>query len=100
VVAVIALFVVLMHGGYARALTSALVVGYLSHLAADVLTPYGLRLAWPLHKTWGSSVCNTGSPAKAIAVTDFCALAGFCLLHGYPLKVHLPHFVRQCLGIR
>lgn len=96
-VAVVALIVVLTHGGYARVVTAALAVGYLSHLAADMLTPRGLRLAWPLRKTWGFPVCNTGSPAEAIVVTGLCVLAGFCFFRGYPLRVHLPQLIHQRL---
>src|ERR1700709_2628205 len=46
--AVIGLTMALAHFGYRRTGVSALAVGYLSHLAADMLTPKGLRLAWPL----------------------------------------------------
>ena len=96
-VAVAALIVVLMHGGYVRAITAALAVGYLSRLAADMLTPRGLRLAWPFRKTWGLPVCNTGSPAEAIVVTGLCAFAGFCLFRGHLPQVHFLHFVHQRL---
>jgi inner membrane protein len=94
-VAVVALVALLTHTGYARAITSALAVGYLSHLAADMLTPRGLRLAWPLRKTWAFPVCTTGSPAEAIVVAGLCLLAGFCLLRGHPLQVHFLHFTHQ-----
>jgi len=56
-IAVIGLTVLLFHAGYHRAGVSALVLGYLSHLAADMLTPQGLRLAWPLRGTWGVPLC-------------------------------------------
>jgi inner membrane protein len=90
-VAVVALVVVLLYGGYARAMTSALVVGYLSHLAADMLTPRGLRLAWPLRTTWRLPLCNTGSRAEAVVVAGLCLLAGFCLLGGHSLQAHFLH---------
>jgi len=38
-----------------------LAVGYLSHLAADLVTPAGLRLAWPLRPTYALPLCRTGS---------------------------------------
>ena len=91
--AVVALVALLMHTGYTRAITSALAVGYLSHLAAGMLTPRGLRLVWPLRKTWALPVCNTGSPAEAMVVMGIAVFAGICLLRGYPLQVHLPHFI-------
>ncbi len=67
-VAVLGLGALLLHTGYRRGEVSALVVGYLSHLAADMLTPQGLRLAWPLRRTWGLPVCRTGSPAEPLIV--------------------------------
>src|SRR6201995_89350 len=44
--------VLLQHEQFQRGVVAALAVGSLSHLAADMLTPRGLRLAWPLRKTW------------------------------------------------
>ena len=67
-VAVVGLVALLLHAGYRQAEVSALAVGYLSHLAADMLTPQGLRLAWPLRKTWGLPLCRTGSPMEGIIV--------------------------------
>jgi inner membrane protein len=49
-------------------LTAPLVVGYLSHLAADLLTPGGLRLAWPLKGTWALPLCRAGSPFEPLVV--------------------------------
>src|SRR5271165_7227644 len=67
-VAVAGLVALLLHAGYRQAEVSALTVGYLSHLAADMLTPRGLRLAWPLRKTWGLPLCRTGSPMEGVIV--------------------------------
>jgi inner membrane protein len=67
-VAVVGLVALLLHSGYRQAEVSALAVGYLSHLAADMLTPRGLRLAWPLQKTWGLPLCRTGSPMEGVIV--------------------------------
>lgn len=67
-VAVIVLAAALLYGGYRHATVAALAIGYLSHLAADMLTPRGLRLAWPLRRTWGVPVCRTGSPAEGLIV--------------------------------
>jgi inner membrane protein len=41
--------------------TTPLVIGYVSHLAADFLTPGGLRLAWPLRRIYRLPLCRTGS---------------------------------------
>jgi inner membrane protein len=43
-------------------------VGYLSHLAGDLLTPRGLRLAWPLKGTWALPICRSGSPFEPLVV--------------------------------
>ncbi len=81
-VAVLALGVLLLHAGYRRNAVSALVVGYMSHLAADMLTPQGLRLAWPLRRSWSLPVCRTGSPVEALIVTAIvCAAAGWTVWH-------------------
>ncbi|WP_242662272.1 metal-dependent hydrolase [Teichococcus deserti] len=50
------------------AISAPLVVGYLSHLAADLLTPGGLRLAWPLRGTYALPLCRTGSPFEPLVV--------------------------------
>lgn len=79
-IAVIALVFLLLYGGYSRATSSALAVG-LSHLATDMLTPRGLRLAWPFRKTWSLPLCRTGSPAEPTIVVGLCALALWTSLH-------------------
>jgi inner membrane protein len=80
--AILALTAVLLHEGYRRAAVSALAVGYLSHLAADLLTPRGLRLAWPLSRTWSFPLCRTGSPAEGIIVAVLaCGIGWWVLRH-------------------
>src|ERR1700733_9049139 len=82
-VAVIGLVVLLLHAGYRQGMVSALAVGYLSHLGADMLTPRGLRLAWPLRKSWGLPLCRTGSPMEAtIVIALVCGIAWQVLPHG------------------
>jgi inner membrane protein len=68
-IAVIALVALLRHAGYRGGGVSALVIGYLSHLAADMLTPQGLRLAWPLQGTWGFPLCRTDSGMEPVIVS-------------------------------
>jgi inner membrane protein len=80
--AVAALFVVLLHAGYRRAGVSALAVGYASHLAADMLTPRGLRLAWPLRATWGLPLCRTGSSTEGLIVLALLGALGWWALRG------------------
>jgi inner membrane protein len=67
-VAVAGLVALLSYAGYRQGAVSALAVGYLSHLAADMLTPRGLKLAWPLRGSWGLPLCRTGSPMETIIV--------------------------------
>ena len=68
-IAVIGLTLLLLHAGYRRGGVAALAVGYLSHLAADMLTPRGLRLAWPFPGTWGLPLCRTDSGMESVVVT-------------------------------
>ena len=79
-IAVIGLAALLLHAGYRRAGISALVIGYLSHLAADMLTPQGLRLVWPLRRTWGFPLCQTDSPMEPIIVATMAAGTAWWLL--------------------
>jgi inner membrane protein len=82
-IAVVGLSLSLLHAGYRREGVSALAVGYLSHLGADMLTPQGLRLAWPLPGTWGFPLCRTGSPAEsAIVLAAIVGLAWLLFRHG------------------
>jgi inner membrane protein len=66
--AVAGLTALLLHYDYRRGPVAALAVGYLSHLAADLLTPRGLRLAWPLRGTWCVPLVRTGSAAENLLV--------------------------------
>ena len=59
--------------GAGRAAIAPLVVGYLAHLAADLLTPQGLRLAWPLQRTFALPLCRTGSAREALIVAALLA---------------------------
>ncbi len=67
-IAVAGIIALLTHSATRGGGTSALAVGYLSHLGADMLTPKGLRLAWPFPGTWGLPLCRTGSPMETIIV--------------------------------
>jgi inner membrane protein len=68
----------LLRSGWPAQVVAPLVVGYLSHLAADLLTPGGLRLAWPFKGTWSLPLCRTGSPFEpmVVAVVLCCAWSG------------------------
>ena len=86
--ATVALVALLNQRGYPHVVVSAACVGYLSHLTADMLSPAGLRLAWPLKQTWAMPVYRTGAASEAILVAGFCVLAGWVLLQR--LQVHGP----------
>ena len=81
-VAVVALIALLAEAGSRRITADALAVGYLSHLAADLLTPRGLRLAWPLRRTWALPLCRSGSPAEPLIVLGLLGGIGWFLWHG------------------
>ena len=90
-IAVVALTALLLHAGYARGAVAALTVGYLSHLAADMLTPRGLRLAWPFPGTWSLPLCRTGSVAENLIVLLLIGGIGLWLLrHPVPLTALWP----------
>jgi inner membrane protein len=80
--AVVGLIALLMHVGYRRGGISALAVGYLSHLAADLLTPRGLRLAWPLRGNFRLPLCRTGSPMETLIVLILVGGIAWWLLRG------------------
>jgi len=90
-VAVVGLVALLLHAGTRRGGVSALAVGYLSHLAADMLTPRGLRLAWPLRKTWGLPLCRTGSPMEMIIVLVLVCGIAWSLMHATGRLAGLPY---------
>ncbi len=59
-----------------------LVIGALSHLAADLFTPAGLPLAWPLRRRFAIPLCRTGSPMEPLivgAVALWTAVSGLGL---------------------
>ena len=58
-----------------------LVIGYLSHLGADLLTPGGLRLGWPLKGTWALPLVRTGSAFEPLVVAALIAAAWLSLPH-------------------
>ena len=65
----VALCILLLRArGWHRGAASPLVVGYLSHLAADLVTPAGLRLAWPLAARQALPLCRTGGFAEPLIV--------------------------------
>jgi inner membrane protein len=79
-VAVIAGLMVLRWEGVRRGAIDPLAVGYLSHLAADVLTTSGLRLAWPSPRRQAIGLCRTGSVTETVIVASVAIFTGFHVL--------------------
>ncbi|MBI3446451.1 MAG: metal-dependent hydrolase [Magnetospirillum sp.] len=63
--------------GLAR-LIEPLALGYLSHIAADALTPAGVPLLWPWRQRFGLGLCATGGAVEMLVVAA-CAAATFWL---------------------
>jgi inner membrane protein len=81
VVAVVLCLLVLRWQGFSRGVIDPLVVGYLSHLGADLLTTSGLRLAWPWPKRQAIGLCRTGSIGESAIVAGVALWTGVTLLH-------------------
>lgn len=64
------------------------VVGYLSHLLADSLTPSGVPLLWPNPRRFTLNLCRTGS------VTEIGLVAVIALAGGWAAGVDLSHLPR------
>lgn len=52
-------------------------VGYLSHLAADALTPSGVPLLWPNRQRFSLNLCKTGSVVEILLVAALVAAGGW-----------------------
>jgi inner membrane protein len=76
----------LLRGGAPLWAADAVAVGYASHLAADLLTPNGLRLAWPLRRTWALPLCKSGSQAEPLVVAALIWWAASGILIPTPLQ--------------
>lgn len=74
--AVVACGMALHWQGVGRTAVDPVVVGYLSHLGADLLTPSGLPLAWPLRRRFAIPLCTTGSPAELVVVAAVVVWVG------------------------
>ncbi|SDD18731.1 metal-dependent hydrolase [Belnapia rosea] len=73
--AVVGCWLLLRHQAVPVAWAAPIIIGYLSHLGADLLTPGGLRLAWPLRGTWALPLCRTGSAFEPLVVALLIAAA-------------------------
>ena len=82
--AVVECLVLLRWQGYGRGVADPLVIGYLSHLAADLLTSSGLRLEWPLRQRQAIPLCRTGSLSESIIVAAVAVWAGLTILRLHP----------------
>ena len=87
ILAVIACGLLLRWQGLGRGIVDPLIVGYLSHLAADFLTSSGLRLAWPLRRRYAIPLCKTGSLAESLIVVAFAIWVGAAAMGMRPLAM-------------
>ena len=62
----------------------AMVVGYISHIVADMLTPAGIPLLWPYHRRFCMPILNPSSYPKWEKI--FCLLVLLCAFL-YPFDV-------------
>lgn len=74
--AVAACALLVRSGSHGGVIIDALVAGYLSHLAADLLTSSGLRLMWPSRRRIAIPLCRTGSLMESIIVAGVVVCAG------------------------
>lgn len=58
-------------------LAAPVVVGYLSHLLADSLTPSGVPLLWPSRRRFTLNLCSTGSVTEIAIVAAIVAAGGW-----------------------
>ena len=65
-------------GPYLGSAITALLIGYLSHLAADGLTKSGIPLLWPLQKRFRSPLAfTTGTWVEYLVAWSFVGLVGW-----------------------
>jgi inner membrane protein len=84
-VAVLVCLMILRGQSFHRATIDPLVVGYLSHLAADLLTTSGVRLAWPSPRRQAIPLCRTGSLGESIIVTSVAVWSIATVLGRHPM---------------
>jgi inner membrane protein len=99
ILAVVACGLLLRWRGLGRAVVDPLVVGYLSHLAADLMTSGGLRLAWPLRQRFAIALCRTGSRGELAIVTSLVVWVGATTLGVRPVLA-LEHLASPAAWVR
>lgn len=72
-------------------LAAPVVVGYLSHLLADGLTPSGVPLMWPSKRRFTLNLCRTGS------LTEIAIVAAIAIAGGWAAGIDLSHLPRPKL---
>lgn len=58
-------------------MAAPVVIGYLSHLMADALTPSGVPLLWPARRRFTLNLCETGSVVEMGLVAAIAAGGGW-----------------------
>ena len=86
----------LFHDNVPRVTVAPILVGYLSHLAGDLLTPRGLRLAWPFKGTWSLPLCRAGSPFEPLVVLAVLAGTWWFMAAGPQTRQAIVGAARAC----
>ena len=62
-------------------LVEPMALGYLSHLAADALTPAGVPLLWPWKRRFALPICSTGGLMEMAVVAAILAATAWLVLN-------------------
>lgn len=87
-IAACALLLTLLGTGW---LAAPVVIGYLSHLLADSLTPSGVPLLWPNKRRFTLNLCRTGS------IIEITLVAAIVVAGGWAAGIDLSHLPRPKL---
>lgn len=60
-------------------MTAPIMIGYLSHLVADGLTPSGVPLLWPNRRRFTVNLCRTGGIVELALVAAIAAVGGWAV---------------------
>ncbi|WP_345860848.1 metal-dependent hydrolase [Shewanella algae] len=60
---------------HANGYVMVLMIGYMSHIIADMLTDSGVPLLWPVQKRFGITICKTGGVLEHIVAYGLLAVA-------------------------
>ncbi len=85
--AILAGIIILMKYGYQTEYVAAIVVGYLSHLAGDMMTNSGVPLFWPVKSRIALPLFSTGGAVEWLVRIGLIALLFWLLAKPWLLKL-------------